>query len=57
VCSSDLTTTGNLSTWGTDQKLTLADNWQGSYFLLAVYGQALTGAEVQQNYLAGSNAN
>jgi len=51
------TTTGNLSTWGTDQKLTFADNWQGSYFLLAVYGQALTGAEVQQNYLAGSNAN
>ncbi|HSS52695.1 MAG TPA: Ig-like domain-containing protein, partial [Thermoanaerobaculia bacterium] len=51
------TTTGNLSTWGTDQKLTLADNWQGSYFLLAVYGRDLTGAEVQQNYLAGSNAN
>jgi len=51
------TTTGNLSTWGTDQKLTLADNWQGSYFLLAVYGRALTGPEVQQNYLAGSNAN
>jgi hypothetical protein len=51
------TTTGNLSTWGTDQKLTLGDNWQGSYFLLAVYGRALTGAEVQQNYLAGVNGN
>ncbi|MBW8906223.1 MAG: tandem-95 repeat protein [Betaproteobacteria bacterium] len=51
------TTTGNLSTWGTDQKLTLSDNWQGSYFLLAVYGRALTGAEVQQNYLAGPDAN
>ncbi|MFY9825093.1 MAG: Ig-like domain-containing protein, partial [Thermoanaerobaculia bacterium] len=51
------TTTGNLSTWGTDQKLTLADNWQGSYFLLAVYGRALTGTEVQQNYLAGPDAN
>ena len=49
------TTTGNLSTWGTDQKLTLADNWQGSYFLLAVYGRALTSAEVRQNYLAGVN--
>lgn len=51
------TTTGNLSSWGTDQKLTLADNWQGSYFLLAVYGRALTGAEVQQNYLAGVSGN
>jgi hypothetical protein len=51
------TTTGNLSTWGTDQKLTLADNWQGSYFLLAVYGRALTSAEVQQNYLAGVDGN
>jgi hypothetical protein len=30
------TTTGNFSTWGTDQKLTLSDNWQGSYYLLAV---------------------
>lgn len=36
------TTTGNFSTWGTDQKLTLSDNWQGSYFLLAVYGRALS---------------
>ena len=50
-------TTGNFSTWGTDHKLTLADNWQGTYFLLAVYGRALTAGEVQQNYLAGSNAN
>ena len=54
---STATTTGNLSTWGTDQKLTLSDNWQGSYFLLAVYGRSLTASEVQQNYLAGSNAN
>ena len=51
------TAAGNLSSWGTDQKLTLADNWKGSYYLLAVYGRALTGAEVQQNYLAGANVN
>jgi len=50
-------TTGNFSTWGTDQKLTLSDNWQGTYFLMAVYGRSLTASEVQQNYLAGSNAN
>ena len=36
--------TGNFSTWGTDQKLTLADDWRGDYFLLAVYGRALTGS-------------
>ena len=51
------TTTGTFATWGTDHKLILSDNWQGSYFLMAVYGRALTGAEVQQNYLAGANAN
>jgi hypothetical protein len=48
---------GSLSAWGADQKLTLADGWQGDYFLLAIYGRDLTGAEVQQNYLAGVNAN
>ncbi len=51
------TTSGSLSAWDSDQKLTLADDWQGDYFLMAVYGRALTGAEVQQNYLAGVNAN
>ena len=54
---STLTTTGTFATWGTDHKLILSDNWQGSYFLVAVYGRALTGTEVQQNYLAGANAN
>jgi hypothetical protein len=52
---STLTTTGTFATWGTDHKLILSDNWQGSYFLMAVYGRALTSAEVQQNYLAGAN--
>jgi hypothetical protein len=54
---STVNTTGNFSTWGTDQKLTLSDNWQGTYFLMAVYGRSLTAGEVQQNYLAGVNAN
>jgi hypothetical protein len=57
VQSATAATTGNFSTWGTDHKLTLSDNWQGTYFLLAVYGRALTAGEVRQNYLAGSNAN
>jgi hypothetical protein len=57
VQSATAAATGNFSTWGTDHKLTLADNWQGTYFLLAVYGRALTANDVQQNYLAGSNAN
>ncbi len=48
---------GSLSSWGTSQTLTLADGWLGDYFLLAVYGRALTGAEVQQNYLAGASGN
>jgi VCBS repeat-containing protein len=54
---STLTTTGTFATWGTDHKLILSDNWQGSYFLMAVYGRALTNTEVQQNYLAGANGN
>ena len=54
---STLATTGTFATWGTDHKLILSDNWQGSYFLVAVYGRALTGTEVQRNYLAGANAN
>ena len=49
------TTTGTFATWGTDHKLILSDNWQGSYFLMAVYGRALTSSEVQQTYLAGAN--
>ena len=48
---------GNLASWGTDHKLTLSENWRGTYFLVAVYGRALSGAEVQQNYLAGVNGN
>jgi VCBS repeat-containing protein len=48
---------GSLSVWGTDQTLAIADGWRGDYFLLAVYGRALTGAEVQQNYLAGVDGN
>ncbi|HEX6902960.1 MAG TPA: Ig-like domain-containing protein [Thermoanaerobaculia bacterium] len=51
------TASGNLSGWATDHKLSLADNWRGDYFLLAVYGRALTSSEVQQNFLAGQNAN
>jgi hypothetical protein len=51
------TTSGNLSSWGTDHKLTLSDNWRGTFFLVAVYGRALSSAEVQQNYLAGANGN
>jgi VCBS repeat-containing protein len=52
---SSQTQSGNLSSWGTDQSLTLSDNWQGTYYLVAVYGRALTTSEVQQNYLAGVN--
>ncbi len=48
---------GSLTNWATDHKLSLADNWRGDYFLLAVYGRALTSGEVQQNFLAGQNAN
>lgn len=55
--ASTATATGTFATWGTDHKLILSDNWQGSYFLMAVFGRALTGAEVQQNFLAGANAN
>ena len=54
---SSQTTTGNLSSWGTDHALTLSDTWRGTYFLVAVYSRALSGAEVQQNYLAGVNGN
>ena len=46
---------GNLRL-GNGPEADLADNWQGSYFLMAVYGRALTAAEVQQN-MAGANAN
>jgi hypothetical protein len=48
---------GSLAVWGADQTLVLANGWRGDYFLLAVYGRALTGAEVQQNYLAGVGGN
>jgi hypothetical protein len=51
------TASGNLSAWATDHKLSLADNWRGDYHLLAVYGRALAAGEVQQNYLAGRDAN
>jgi hypothetical protein len=48
---------GTFANWGSDQKLIFSENWQGTYFLLAVYGRELTAGEVQQNYLAGVNAN
>ena len=51
------TAAGALSNWSSDQKLIFSENWQGTYFLLAIYGRALDAAEVQQNYLAGANAN
>jgi VCBS repeat-containing protein len=54
---SSQTVSGNLSSWGTDHKLTLSENWRGTYFLVGIYGRALSAAEVQQNYLAGVNAN
>ncbi|MFY9826644.1 MAG: Ig-like domain-containing protein, partial [Thermoanaerobaculia bacterium] len=54
---SSQTTSGNLSSWGTDHDLTLSENWRGTYFLVGIYGRALSAAEVQQNFLAGVNAN
>ncbi|HTG35180.1 MAG TPA: Ig-like domain-containing protein [Thermoanaerobaculia bacterium] len=57
ILVSSQTAGGDLSAWGSDQKLSLADDWQGTYFLMAVYGRALTSAEVQQNFLAGANGN
>jgi len=51
-------TTGTFATWGTDHKLNLSDSsWRGTYYLMAVYGRALSSTEVQQNYLAGANGN
>jgi hypothetical protein len=57
ILVSSQTAGGDLSAWSPDQKLSLAEDWQGTYFLMAIYSRALTGTEVQQNYLAGVNGN
>jgi len=53
---------GNLSNWDTTYTFALANEltgdrpWLGTYHLAAVYSDALTAAEVAQNYVAGGGA-
>jgi hypothetical protein len=53
--------TGALSNWNSGYSLTLANEsgadrpWTGTYHLVALYGKALSAAEVEQNYAAGSS--
>jgi len=50
---------GELSTWGLDSKITLANEtlgdkpWEGTYYLFAVYSKALSNKEVIKNFSAG----
>jgi hypothetical protein len=53
---STLTTTGTFATWGTDQADPVGQ-LAGELFPDGGLRPCLTGAEVQQNYLAGANAN
>ncbi|MFL6195457.1 MAG: Ig-like domain-containing protein, partial [Thermoanaerobaculia bacterium] len=54
-------TTGNLSGWDATYKLAVGNEvsggkvFLGDLYLVAIYGRALSAAEVQQNFLAGSN--
>jgi VCBS repeat-containing protein len=54
-------TAGNLSGWDATYKLALANEvsggkvWLGDLYMVAIYGRALSAAEVQQNFLAGGN--
>lgn len=51
---------GNLSNWDTSFALALGREfgntrpWRGSYHLMAIYGDALSASEVQQNFAAGA---
>jgi WD40 repeat protein len=53
---------GDFSNWETSYRLALGNEvtlerpWQGTYHLVALYNQALTPAEVEQNFNAGSQA-
>jgi hypothetical protein len=57
-----LTTGGDTSTWDASYRLALANEltlgrpWLGELHLVAIYGRALTAAEVAQNYQAGATA-
>jgi hypothetical protein len=54
--------TGDLSNWNQDYRFALAneltgkDAWKGTFDLVAVYSQAFDAAEVNQNFLSGSDA-
>jgi hypothetical protein len=54
---------GNLSSWDNGYSLALANElsgnraWRGDLHLVAVYSQALTSTQVQQNFLAGPSGN
>jgi hypothetical protein len=54
--------TGDLSNWNQDYRFALANEltgdraWKGTFDLVAVYSQAFDVAEVNQNFLAGSDA-
>ena len=53
---------GSTANWNTQYRLVLANelagtrSWLGTYDLMAMYGKALTAAEIQQNFAAGPNA-
>ena len=56
------TSPGDLSTWDSNMKLTLANvlgttprPWLGELHLVATYGRALTHSEITQNYTAGAD--
>ena len=50
---------GDTSNWGTDFELALGNelnggrNWLGTYYLVAIYGRALTPQEIRENFSAG----
>jgi WD40 repeat protein len=56
------TVAGDFSNWDTSYRLALGNEvtlerpWLGTYHLVALYDQALTPAEVEQNFNAGSQA-
>lgn len=60
--SAEKSVAGNLKNWNNGYRLALANEltgdrpWQGTYYLVAIYGRALTAEEVQRNFRAGSGS-
>lgn len=62
VSNTHASKTGDFSTWDTSYAFALANElswddraWVGDIYLAAVYNRALSAAEIQQNFLAGSD--